>query len=159
MKSREQILEELLTKLVDASYSVACESNGLSDNEWTPKDGVTMIAEYPVRTYLKSLQKLSDAREQADDFLNPEKALDQQRWRDACATASVIVAMFKESQQTDESPNLCESHLHRNIADAIVGHLKTTFEEREAGIRPTTMEDKLNQLVAEGKLHNLEPKS
>jgi hypothetical protein len=49
-------------------------------------------------------------------------------------------------------------HLHRNIADAIHGTLKITFEEHDAGIRPVTMRDRLNQLVAEGKLVEVKPK-
>lgn len=159
MKTREQILEELLTQLVDASYSVACEGNGISDNEWTPKDGVTMVPEFPIPSFWNAMDKLSNAREAAWEFLNPEKAQDQKRWRDACATASVVVEIFREQQNKgEEHPNLIESHLHRNIADAINGSLKITFEERDAGIRPVTMQDRLNQLTAEGKLVKLEPK-
>ena len=47
--------------------------------------------------------------------------------------------------------------MRRNIADAIYGTLIQTADDRKAGRNPTTMADKLADLVASGKLVEVKP--
>lgn len=156
--SQIKILERLLRKITDAAYSVLCESNGLSDNEWKTAKG-TFTPRWPVGSYPRALRKLDAAYSEAKGYFEPSKEELSEKWRDACATASYIMDRYKADRQAaaESSSNLIDSHLHRNIADAIYGVVKQTADDRAKGKPPSTMQDKLTQLVADGKLVKIEP--
>lgn len=158
VKSKIETLEALLRQLTDAAYSLLCESNGLSDNEWKTKEGGVLVPEWPTAGYYETIMGLDAAYTAASDYFEPAEAEKRRKWADACATASYIVDRFREDwEAAEEAPNLIESHLHRNIADAINGGLVQTVEDRKAGKMPTTMGDKLNELVARGDLVEIGP--
>lgn len=156
VESKIEQLEALVRSIHDAAYSVLVESNGLSDNEWKTKDGTVYCPEWPVASFPVALRKLDAAYSAAKAYLEPEESERSQKWGDACATASYIMDRYREDRKAaNEHPNLIESSLHRNIADAIYGTLKQTMEDRRAGKTPTTTTDKLHGLVARGELKRL----
>lgn len=159
VKSKIELLEKLLKALADAAYSVGAESNGVSDNEWRVEDGKA-IPEWPVDSFYRALDKLEAARLEAKAYFEPIEAEKAKKWSDAIATATFIIDKMREAKAEGKmSLNLIESSLHRNIADAINGGLRMSFEDREKGIKPKTMDDRLNALVASGELVKIEPKS
>lgn len=146
VKSKIDTLEKLLREITDAAYSVLCESNGLSDNEWKTGDG-TFVPRWPVDSFPDALGKLNEAYSEAKAYFEPSEAELRQKWSDACATANFIVDRFDADQRAGkESPNLIKSSLMRNIADAIHGGLKQTAEDRREGRAPTTMTDKIDPI-------------
>ncbi len=150
--SKIEVLEALLRALTDAAYLVLVESNGVSDNEWRVEDGKA-IPQWPVESFYVAIRKLDGAYTNAHDYFEPPEAAKRQKWADACATASYIMDRLKEDRAAGkEHANMIDSHLHRNIADAINGGLIQTSEDRRAGRRPGTMTDRLNELVANGDL-------
>ena len=152
VESKIETLEALVKQLHDAAYLVLVESNGVSDNEWTTPDGKA-IPEFPVGSFYAALRKLDTAYSLAKAYLEPVEQERSKRWSDACATAAYVVDRLKEEQKAERMhPNILHGSLQRNIADAIYGTLKQTSEDRKAGKAPETMDDKLNQLVADGKL-------
>ena len=149
--SKIEILEQLLRDLTQAAYLTLCESNGVSDNEWVIKDGKA-VPEWPVASFVHAIQKLDAAYSNANAYFEPAEAEKRRKWADACATASYIMDRLKEARATERRPNMIDSELHRNIADAINGSLVQTATDRVAGVRPGTMTDRLNELVEKGDL-------
>lgn len=142
---------DLLARAYEAMYSTLCESNGISDNEWHAPDGIHR-PEYPVPGWVKAMKLLNSVYEEVGAFLEPDKAVADKKWRAACTTASAIRKRY-EADLKAMHPNMAASSLHRNIADAINGTLKS--DDGEA-LGPT-MADKLAELVANGTLHELKP--
>lgn len=153
VESKIELLEKLLREMTDAAYGVIVESNGVSDNEWRVKDGIA-TPEFPVRSFYKALKELEKAWNTADCYFKPIESERAEKWADACATASFIMDIYKEERVKSRR---ADSSLHRNIADAIYGVLKQTSEQRREGTVPKTMQDRLNDLVSEGKLVELKP--
>jgi hypothetical protein len=155
VENKITVLEKLLKKLVKASEDILVASNGLSDNEWTV-NGKTYRPMWPNTGFGKCLKRLDQAYSAADDYFNPPEAESRIKWENACATASFIVDRFNADMKSGAShPNLVQSSLHRNIADAINGTLKQTGDDRLKGKVPETMTDHLNSLVANGELVEL----
>lgn len=156
-EEREQELKRVLGELSDAVYTAICESNGISDNEWRLPGEKPAIPEFPVASFVRAMKRLEEVWSASEDVLDPINAAKQKKWRDACATASAIMERFKEDEAAT-SPNRARSSLSRNIADAINGSLIVTMEEREGGKKlGGTMDDKLAELVAAGKLVEVKP--
>lgn len=147
--TREQELEGLLREMTEAAYSLACESNGIYDNEWTLPDGMEVKCEFPIASWCRARDRIEDVRERAKSFLDPEEAEQSEKWRNACATAQAIVEIHQREGR--------EGSLSRNIADAINGSLKLTMGDAKAGVKLFTMQDRLKQLVAEGRLVEMTP--
>ena len=146
-----EMAETALKELVEAAYSTLCESNGVSDNEWRTEDGKA-IPQWPMDSFYEALQKLDAAYTKAKEYFEPEEAELARKWVNACSTAAFIVDEF-EKNPTKRSAN----SMRRNIADAIYGTLIQTADDRKAGRNPTTMADKLADLVASGKLVEVKP--
>lgn len=138
--SKIETLETLLRALTDTAYSVLCESNGLED---APK------------FFEAAIVALNTAYTDAKDYFEPVEAAKRRKWADACATASYIIDRLNEDRAAGtKHPNMIDSHLHRNIADAINGTLLQTAEDRVAGVRPRTMADTISDLIKGGTLVN-----
>lgn len=141
-----ELLETLLRELTDAVYTTLCESNAIEDGEPVPA------------SFSQVLVRLDAAYSKAHDYFDPIDAEKRHKWENACATASYILDRLKEDRTSGQQhPNMVDSHLHRNIADAINGTLVQTAADREAGTRPNTMKDTLGRLVAEGQLVEWKP--
>lgn len=154
MSEREEKATELLSRLMDAVYTVQCESNGIWDNGWRKAGELEFDweLECPVASFTAAMERLGPIADEARDFLDPVEAAKRKRWADACATASAIMDIFKQGGWNPSSG------LHRNIADAINGSFVVTAEDRKAGKpTPPTMADKLNALVSQGELVDLKP--
>lgn len=155
VESKIASLEALLKRVTEAAYAVLCESNGVSDNEWKVTDGVA-VPEWPVYGFYDALKELNTAYAEAKAYFEPEEAERQRKWKDACATARYVVEVFQRDKAAAErSPNLIESSLQRNIADAIYGNLVQTVEDRKNGKQPATMDGRLRELVERGDLVEL----
>ena len=155
VQSKIATLEALLKELSDASYNVLCESNGVSDNEWTIQ-GDKAVPEWPVPGFFASIKKLSAAWENARDYFEPIEAERQQKWKNACATASYLIDRFKQDREENKKyPHKADNHLQRNVADAIYGTIMITEEDRKAGIKPETIRDRVDQLTKDGILTKL----
>jgi hypothetical protein len=143
---RIALLEELLRALTNAAYETLCASNAIDEGEPVPA------------SFSSVLEKLDKAWTDAHDYFEPIEAEKRRKWENACATASYIMDRLKEDCTTGtQHPNMIDSHLHRNIADAINGNLLQTAADRENGVRPTTMNDTLSKLVAEKQLVEWRP--
>ena len=155
--SKIEILEQLLRDLTDAAYLTLCESNGVSDNEWTIQ-GDKAVPEWPVASFFHAIQKLDIAYSNAKAYFEPSEAEKKRKWADACATAAYLMDRFKEARAAGKArPHMIDNELCRNIADAINGSLVQTEADRVAGVRPGTMTDRLNELVAKGDLVEWKP--
>lgn len=110
-----EIAETILGELTDAAYTLLCESNGVSDNEWRVEDGVA-VPRWPVDSFYAALKRLSDAHTKADEYFNPVDAEKRRKWSEACSIASDIIKEFEADTSRQR-----QSWLHRNIADAIYG--------------------------------------
>jgi hypothetical protein len=155
--SKIEQLESLLKNLTEAAYSTLCESNGLTDNEWRTPDGV-LNAEWPAESFSDALRDLGAAYSAAKAYFEPTEAERQEKWENACATASYIVQRLAEDAETgDIHPARVCGSLERSIADAIMGTLVQTPLGRETGARPATMADELKALVASGELTEYRP--
>jgi hypothetical protein len=105
--------ERLLKSIRQAAYSLICESNGLSDNEWKTPNG-TYTPNFPIRSYGKALDRLSKQVELIDAYFDPSDIELTEEWKLACTTGTEIVRGVQA-----KNPNVDLRFLSREIADAI----------------------------------------
>jgi hypothetical protein len=112
----------LVRRLVQAAHVVATDSGRGEDSV----------------SFTQALRDLADARKAAEYFLEPEEAERQREWTDAYALANALVDRAMGTANIVEALN----KLRRDIADAIVGNISYTAEDRRLGRRLVTKTDR-----------------
>lgn len=64
-------LKNALDALTKAAYNVLTESNGVTDNEWSTKEGV-VVPQWPLDSFCIAITELSNAWAVASNLLHPK---------------------------------------------------------------------------------------